>query len=151
MKKILLSISMLFIVCLVNAQQNKQDATSKIKALEVSWNAAILEKDHGAKIKNEILADDYFQANPSGKMTNKAETIKMESETKDVVLSVAQGPISVHFYGNNVAIAIGTHTVKGKSATGKDFTRKYDYADTYMERNGKWQSIGSCVVATDLK
>ena len=33
MKKILLSISMLFIVCLVNAQQNKQDATSKIKAL----------------------------------------------------------------------------------------------------------------------
>jgi ketosteroid isomerase-like protein len=151
MKKVLLSIALLMFVFIVNAQQNKQDATAKIKALEVSWNAAILEKDHGVKIKNEILADDYIQANPSGKMTNKAETIKMESESKDIVLSVAQGPISVHFYGNNVAIAIGTHSVKGKTAAGKDFTRKYDYADTYMERNGKWQSIGSCLVATEVK
>jgi len=143
MKKLVLSFSMLLLVFFANAQQNKQEVIAKLKALEVLWNNSPLEKDHGAKAYGEILADDFYATCSDGIARNKAEIIKFDTESKDVVASVKLGQMKVNFYGDNLASVTGSHVVKGKTQEGKEFTKNYAWTDVYMERKGKWQCIAS--------
>lgn len=144
MKKILLSFGLILIVFFANAQQNKKETIAKLKSMELSWMNAFLEKDHGVKIMNEIIADDYFEIGPDGKMLIKSESIKALIESKDVTKSATQETMNVHFYGENVAVVMGKHYLKGISQNGKPFNRHFAWADTFMERNGKWQCISGC-------
>jgi ketosteroid isomerase-like protein len=143
MKKLLLTASLILTVFILNAQQNKQEIASKLKAMEVSWNKAYFEKDHGVKVFNEIIADDFLSTGSDGLAHNKAQLIKSETETKNITTSVDLGPMTVNFYGNNIASVTGSHTAKGKNEKGQAFNKKYAWTDVYMERNGKWQCIAS--------
>lgn len=148
MKKLLLSFSMLMFVFIANAQQNKQAIEAKLKAMEVAWNNSSLQKDRGAKVYSEILADDFYATCSDGVARNKVEIIKFDTETKAVTTKVDLGPMSVKFFANNIASVTGTHTVTGKGENGKAFTKNYAWTDVYMERNGKWQCIASGTTLT---
>lgn len=143
MKKIILSISMLLLIFVANAQQNKAEIAEKLKAIEAGWNSSALDKDHGVAYKTKIIAEDFYQLGDNGKVENKAASINKQVVSKETITSVVNGPMTVHFYGTNVATVIGSHMEKGNDKDGKPFTRQYGWADTFMERNGNWQCIGS--------
>ncbi|MEI8059181.1 MAG: hypothetical protein WCG67_03400 [Ferruginibacter sp.] len=135
---------MLVIAFSVNAQFDKTLIAAKLKAMEVAWNNSILEKDHGMKTKSEILADDFYQINyKTGKMQNKTESLLFDEKSKEITTSVVNNTMTVHFYGTNVATAIGSHGTKGKANEGKVTSKQHFWVDTYLERNGKWQCISS--------
>lgn len=150
MKKILLSITMLTIAFSVNARLDSNSIAAKLKAMEIDWNNSALEKDHGVKTLSYILADDYYQWDrKTRKQQNKAELLLSAANTKDTTISVVNGPMTVHFYGENVATVIGSHVDKVKDSNGKVVTKTHHWVDTYMERNGKWQCITSGGDATN--
>ena len=122
---------------------DKTALEKKIKGMEASWNLSQTDEDHGLKIVEEILADDFIYFNDKGVKQNKAEFLKSITETKETITEVINGEMSLTFYSDNVAIIVGSHVSKGKDIDGKAFSKTSFWTDTYMERNGKWQCIGS--------
>jgi len=39
---------------------DKTELETKLKGIEASWNLSQLDKDHGLKLLEEIIADDFF-------------------------------------------------------------------------------------------
>ncbi|MCX6337594.1 MAG: nuclear transport factor 2 family protein [Bacteroidetes bacterium] len=119
---------------------NQAEIATKLKGMEATWNLSSLDKDYGAKVINDILADDFYGTSPKGEMNDKKWILSnLDSNQTEVV----NGPMSVHFYGSNFATVVGSHISKDKGKDGKTFTKHHAWTDTYMERNGKWQCIAS--------
>ena len=116
---------------------------AKIKAMEDSWAASELQKDHGASVVDALLASDYSGVGQKGVIRNKAETLDHMRTDTDTYTSSTNDSLKVHLYGPTVATVCGTSTEKGKDKDGKDFSRSFAWVDTWMERNGKWECIGS--------
>ena len=121
------------------------DVEAKLKAMEDSWSAAQLEKDRGVSVIDGFLAADYFGVNSKGKMQSKADALAEIRDGTDTYATSKNNSIEVHLYGARVAIVCGTSSETGKDKDGKEFSRSYAWADTWMERNGKWQCIGEAV------
>lgn len=148
MKKALLNIILLFIVFSANAQLDTSEITTKLKDMEIAWNKSVLEKDHGYKIKNDILAEDFYKIDyRTGKIMNKEQTLKYNPSSK-VPTSIVNEAMYVNYYGNNVATVIGSHITKGIDSEGKKYSLHSYWIDTYMNRNDKWQCISSA--GTDI-
>ena len=122
---------------------DKVATEAKLMSMEASWNLSALDKDHGVKFLEEILADDFSWFNDKGELKNKAEMQKSRAETKETKTEVINGDMVLTFYSDNVAIIVGSNVTKGKDEAGKVYTETSFWTDTFMERNGKWQAIGS--------
>jgi hypothetical protein len=122
---------------------DKTELETKLKGIEASWNLSVLDKDHGLKLLEEIIADDFFTINEKGANLNKAEFLKSRAENKETINEVINGDMTVTFYSDNIATIVGSHVTNGKDIDGKAFSRTSFWTDTFMERNGKWQAIGS--------
>jgi hypothetical protein len=122
---------------------DKTELETKLKGIEASWNLSNLDKDHGVKFNDDLLADDFSGFNDKGVKQGKAEVLNSLSDTKGTINSVVNGDMSVTFYGDNVASIVGSHITKGTDEAGKDYTKTTNWTDTFMERNGKWQCIAS--------
>ncbi len=122
---------------------NKSALELTLIKMESSWNVSILDKDHGVKVVDNILADDFSGFNSKGVKEGKAEVLSSLKNIKGKISSVVNGAMIVTFYGDNVASVVGSHVTKGTDEAGKDYTKTTNWTDTFMERNGKWQCIGS--------
>ena len=122
---------------------DKKELETKLKGIEASWNLSQLDKDHGLKLLEEIIADDYLSINNKGVKQNKAELLKSRTENKEIITEVINGDMTVTVFGDNVATIVGSNVTKGKDKDGKAFSRTSFWTDTYMKRNGKWQAIGT--------
>jgi len=122
---------------------DKSELETKLKGIEASWNLSQLDKDHGLKLLEEIIADDYLSINNKGVKQNKAELLKSRTENKEIITEVINGDMTVTVFGDNVATIVGSNVTKGKDKDGKAFSRTSFWTDTYMKRNGKWQAIGT--------
>ena len=122
---------------------DKTELETKLKGIEASWNLSQLDKDHGLKLLEEIIADDYLSINNKGVKQNKAELLKSRTENKEIITEVINGDMTVTVFGDNVATIVGSNVTKGKDKDGKAFSRTSFWTDTYMKRNGKWQAIGT--------
>ena len=122
---------------------DKVATEAKLMSMEASWNLSALDKDHGVKFLEEILADDFSWFNDKGELKNKAEMQKSRAETKEIKTEVINGDMVLTFYSDNVAIIVGSNVTKGKDEAGKVYTETSFWTDTFMERNGKWQAIAS--------
>jgi hypothetical protein len=122
---------------------DQTELVTKLKGIEASWNLSQIDKDHGLKLLEEIIADDFFTITDKGVTQNKAELLKSRAENKETIDGVINGDMTVTFYGDNVATVVGSHVTNGKDIDGKAFSRTSYWTDTFMERNGKWQCIGS--------
>ena len=145
MKKLVLCflVSASLIACTSKSTVNKTELESTLIKMESSWNLSILDKDHGVKFVNDLVADDFSSYNDKGVKQGKAEVLSSLNDTKGTIISVVNGDMSVTFYGDNVATIVGSHVTKGLDETGKDYTKTTNWTDTFMERNGKWQCITS--------
>jgi hypothetical protein len=122
---------------------DQTELVAKLKGIEASWNLSQIDKDHGLKLLEEIIADDFFTNTDKGVTQNKAEFLKSRAENKETIDEVINGDMTVTFYNDNVATIVGSHVTNGKDIDGKTFSRTSYWTDTFMERNGKWQCIGS--------
>jgi hypothetical protein len=122
---------------------DQTELVTKLKGIESSWNLSQIDKDHGLKLLEEIIADDFFTITDKGATQNKAEFLKSRAENKEAIDEVINGDMTVTFYNDNVATIVGSHVTNGKDIDGKAFSRTSYWTDTFMERNGKWQCIGS--------
>jgi hypothetical protein len=122
---------------------DQTELVKKLKGIEASWNLSQIDKDHGLKLLEEIIADDFFTITDKGVTQNKAEFLKSRAENKETIDGVINGDMTVSFYNDNVATIVGSHVTNGKDIDGKAFARTSYWTDTFMERNGKWQCIGS--------
>ncbi len=123
--------------------QASSDVETKIKAMEDSWAASQLQKDHGASVVDGLIAADYAGVGSKGEIRDKAKQIEHIRSDTDTYTSSKNDSMVVHSYGADVATVCGTSTEAGKDKDGKDFTRSFSWVDTWMQRNGKWQCIAS--------
>jgi len=130
---------------------NKEQITATIKGIEEDWNKANLGADHSYKFSEDILADDYLGRNDKGVMQNKEEYLKDIAAATYTVTDITAGPMFVTVYAPNIAVIVGSQQMKGKDKKGVDFSGTFNWTDTFMERNGKWQLIGSAMMSTDDK
>ncbi len=124
---------------------------AKLKSMEDSWAAAQLQKDHGASVVDGLLAADFFGVDPKGKIRNKAETLERMRSDTDTYTYTKNDSMDVHLNGSNIATVCGVSTEKGKNKDGKEFSRSFAWADTWMERNGQWQCIAEGVAPIPAK
>ena len=118
--------------------------TAKLEEMEDAWEKAIVNKDHAA-IAN-MLAEDFSGFDSKGKHQTKSQRVDEMKKESDTLSSAVNADMDVHVYAPNMATVYGTSTEKGKDKAGKEFTRKYVWVDTWMERNGKWECIAEGVM-----
>ena len=120
---------------------DKKTIEAKVKEAGGLWEKAALQKD--PSVLDGIIADDFVGTSSKGKVSTKSAMYAAMKADTDTYTSVAESDVRVHVFGNNVAVATGTSTEKGKTSEGKEFNRKYQWTDTWMERGGKWQLVAS--------
>jgi len=141
--KNILAISLLCLLSLSFASGQQASKTSsvedQIKKQEQNWAQATVKE--GAAAVDQYEADDIFDTDPSGRVTNKAQD-KADLSSGDLKFeSMELSDLNVHVYGNT-AVAAGTNTLKG-TYKGQDISGKYRFTDTWVKRNGKWQVVAS--------
>ena len=129
----------LFSLSLAAGQKASKTVEDQIKEREQGWAQATIKE--GAAAVDQFEADDIFDTDPSGRVTDKAQD-KTDLSSGDLKFqSIEVSDIKVHVYGN-VAVAAGNSTIKG-TYKGQDISGKYRFTDTWVKRNGKWQGAAS--------
>jgi hypothetical protein len=123
--------------------QDNSAVEAKLKANEDAWAAAQLKADSRASTVGAMLATDYAGVGAKGQMRDKAGELEHMKTDTDTYTASANDTMKVHVYGPTIATVSGTSTEKGKDKDGKEFNRSFAWLDTWMERNGAWQCVGS--------
>jgi ketosteroid isomerase-like protein len=117
----------------------KAGVEDQIKEQEQKWAQATVKE--GAAAVDQYEADDIFDTDPSGRVTNKAQD-KTDLSSGDLKFqSIELSDLKVHGYGNT-AVVTGTSEIKG-SYKGQDISGKYRFTDTWAMRNDKWRVVAS--------
>ena len=131
----------LFLLSLAAGQEASKTSSveDQIKKQEQNWAQATIKE--GAAAVDQHEADDIFDTDPSGRVTNKAQD-KADLSSGDLKFeSMELSDLNVHVYGNT-AVAAGTNTLKG-TYKGQDISGKYRFTDVWVKRNGKWHAVAS--------
>jgi ketosteroid isomerase-like protein len=135
------------IVPCAHAQENAADSSAiktKLKEMEDAWAKALQNKDHAAV--GNMVADDFAGFSSKGKHRTKSSLVDEIKNETDTLSSSVNDKMDVHVYAPNLGTVCGTSTEKGKDKDGKEFTHRYAWVDTWMERNGKWECIAEAVM-----
>jgi ketosteroid isomerase-like protein len=111
-----------------------------IKDLENRWAAAIA--SHDTSVPQALVADNYIGVDSSGTIVNKAALIAGMKRDKNTYDSAVNSGMTVRVHGT-AAVIVGTTKQSGKDKDGKPFNYTYRWTDTWAERNGQWQCVGS--------
>ena len=118
----------------------KGNVAATIKDLENRWAAAIA--SHDVSVPQALVANDYIGVDSSGTVVNKSALIAGMRRDKNTYDSAVNSGMTVRVHGN-AAVVVGTTKQAGKDAQGKQFNYTYRWTDTWVERNGQWQCVGS--------
>jgi ketosteroid isomerase-like protein len=129
------------------AQEKSADSSAteaKLKQMEDAWAKALQDKDQTTV--RDMVADDFAGFSAKGKHLTKSQLVDEIKSEPNTLSSSVNDKMDVHVYAPNLATVCGTSTEKGKDKNGKQFTHKYAWVDTWMERNGKWECIAEAVM-----
>ena len=126
------------------APSKKMSAEEAIKANENRWEASYAA--HDLSIPQALLANDFAGIYWDGRVMNKSAVISETRKDKDNYKSAVNEKLTVHTYGPNVAVVIGTAHEKGTAKDGKTFDRAFRFTDTWVQRGGQWQCVASHVM-----
>ena len=129
--------------------ESEGGSSSTLKELEERWEASLLTHDTTAIEK--LVAEDFVGTSSSGKLGDKATLLAGAKSDRSVYKTAASGDLSVHSYGPNIAVVVGTSKETGKDSAGKSFSRAYRFTDTWVERNGEWQCVAAQAMALPKK
>ena len=115
-----------------------------LKDNENRWEAATAK--HDVATVSSMVADDFIGVYLDGKITSRSGVIGEVKKDRDTYSSAVNEKLTVHTYGPNVAVVVGTAHEKGTAKDGKPFDRKLRFTDTWVERGGRWQCVASEVM-----
>ena len=124
------------------AQQptNLSGEEGRIIALESAWDQAEQNKD-AAALAN-LLADNIVYVDYDGSLSTKQQFLADVKSADITGEQIKNEGVTVHLYGNNVAVSTGIYRDKGMEK-GKAFSRRGRFINVWMNQNGKWQCIAS--------
>jgi uncharacterized protein (TIGR02246 family) len=142
--KAVVSLFLLFGVCAAlgaarqAAKPNGEEG--RIIALESAWDQAEQNKDAGALAN--LLADNIVYVDYDGSISSKQQFLA-EVKSADITgEQINNEGVTVHLYGNNVAVSTGIYRDKG-TEKGKPFSRRGRFTNVWLNQSGKWECIAS--------
>jgi len=133
-------VGLVLLVSVAWSQTGKSGGTEQaVAALEQKWLQS--QKTNNPDLVAPLLADKFVMTNSDGKVSDKAESLKMAKATK--YTSVDYPDVKVTVFGNT-AIATGGFKAKGTDPSGKPLDANERWTDTWVKMpDGKWQCVAS--------
>jgi ketosteroid isomerase-like protein len=142
--KALVSLFALLCVCAALGTAQPQAKSSgeegRIIALESAWDQAEQNKDASALAN--LLADKLVYVDYDGSLSTKQQFLASVKNPDLVGEQINNEGVTVHVYGNNVAVSTGIYRDKGMEK-GKPFSRRGRFTNVWLNQNGKWECISS--------
>ncbi len=124
------------------------DATAKsLIELERQW--AVAGCTHNG-IEKTILAEDFHGTAPSGAQYSKKEAVADAVVAKSTEKECVMYDVTVHFFGDSMAILYGSESALRVPASGKPHRVKLTWTDTWLKRDGKWQIVAAQDMPSDM-
>jgi len=144
MKRIAFALSVVVVLVLAGAVSAQTPAQPKsveqeLIKIEKGWGEAYLKKD--IALLDRILADDYMQTDSEGNFITKAQDLADLKSGAYVETSGVQENVKARVYGD-AAVVTGRSTVKAQYK-GKDASGQFQWTDTFIKRDGRWQCVAS--------
>ena len=112
----------------------------RIIALESAWDQAEQNKDPNALAN--LLADNLVYVDYDGSISTKQQFLA-HVKTADIAgEQINNEGVTVHLYGNSVAVSTGIYRDKGVE-NGKPFSRRGRFTNVWLNQNTKWECIAS--------
>ena len=147
-----LTLSVLF--CnLSHAQESRWaapgDATAKILIdWERQWAEAAC--THNG-IEKTIFAEDFQGTAPDGSRYSKQQALAEASSEKTKESACKMYEVTVHFFGESMAILYGSESAIHTEPDGRKHTVKLTWTDTWLKRNGNWQIVAAEDMPSEMK
>jgi ketosteroid isomerase-like protein len=111
----------------------------QLKKLEMQWADAEVRKD--VAVLDRLLADDFTNTVPEGKVFTKAQFMADFKSGEDVSTSQVLSDMKVRVYGDT---AVVTYVEQAKETyKGRDISGTSRWTDTWVKRGGSWQCVAS--------
>jgi hypothetical protein len=127
------------IIAQTPAQPTSGSVEQELIKLEQDWANALVKAD--LAWLDRILADDYISTDSEGIVGNKAQEIATMKSGDYVLISTVLDNFKVHVYGV-AAVYFGRSTDKAQFKN-KDISGQYQWTDTWVKRDGRWQCVAS--------
>jgi ketosteroid isomerase-like protein len=135
-----LAVALLLITCVVPVQAaGKNSREAAVLKFEQDWADTWLKGDLAAM--ERMLADDFVEIDPAGKVNKKAEHIEQFKSGKLKFQSLVLSNMRVRFYGD-VAVVNGNAEDKA-TLDGKDISGKYSFTDVLVRHRGEWKAVST--------
>ena len=127
-------------------ENQRQAIAQQILKIENAWTQMFMTRDFSGL--DQMLADDYVGSDIDSRRT-KSEEIAGYKAITDKVAAASIEHVKTHVFTKDAAIVTGELIIKGQRIDGKEFTDRFRFTDTYVERNDTWQCVSAH--ATQLK
>jgi ketosteroid isomerase-like protein len=140
------TVSLLVVLCACmafgKARQSVKSSgeEGRIVALESAWDQA--EKNKDANALSNVLADNLIYVDYDGSISTKQQFLAQVKSPNITGEQINNEGVTVHLYGNNVAVSTGIYRDKGMEK-GKPFSRRGRFTNLWLNQNGKWECVAS--------
>ena len=121
------------------AQTEVEHATQELIKIEKGCAEAYVNKD--IAFLDQILADDFMGTDAEGNVLTKAQEFEDLKSDDYVPTSAVNEDIKVRIYGD-AAVVTGRGIIKAQYK-GKDASGQYQWTDTFIKRDGRWQLVAT--------
>src|ERR1700740_2735707 len=101
-------------------------------------------------IEKTILAEDFQGTAPDGSRYSKKEAMA-ESPNKSPEEACEIYGVTVHFFGDDIAVLYGSESAVHVEAGGRRHKVKLTWTDTWLKRHGIWQIVAAQDMPTEMK
>ncbi len=112
----------------------------RIIALESAWDQAEQNKDANALAN--LLAENLVYVDYDGSISTKQQFLASVKNPDVAGEQINNEGVTVHLYGNNVAVSTGIYRDRGMEK-GKPFQRRGRFTNVWLNQSGKWECIAS--------
>ncbi len=99
-------------------------------------------------IQKTILAEDFYGTAPDGSRYTKKQALA-ESPAREEACTMYE--VTVHFFGDAMAILYGSESAVRTEADGRKHTVKLTWTDTWLKRRGTWQVVAAQDMPSEVK
>lgn len=134
MKKILIA-AVIALATTSFAPSQTKSVEQVIMQVEQEWVDAYVKRD--AATLARILATDFMDIDPEGKIQNKTEYIELARNPVGTFESITTEDTKVRVYGST-AVLTGRYVIKG---TNREQGEWFRYTAVYVKQQGRWRAV----------
>jgi hypothetical protein len=101
-------------------------------------------------IQKTILAEDFYGTAPDGSRYSKKEALA-QAQSSVLEQACTMYEVTVHFFGDAMAILYGSESAVRTEANGRKHTVKLTWTDTWLKRRGVWQMVAAQDMPGEVK